>query len=451
MTKLKIYFNILYKESLGKIDIKKNKQQILLYGIMVLTFLFMSVKFTPSTSSIDYTALNDTIVLGLLQILSITVIAYVFTYMSVDFSYKLNMFFKTNYLNDIELGSINKILMISGVQLVSIVIILIQAGIPLIQVLRLNLFIKFILMTFIGTNLVFIPIDMIVKYMEKMYYQIGLSLSKIRIIILSTLILLYVTIYYTALNVWFNYLKEYDFYNRFANTNMIYYIIGFLSSCFIIVLYCLYVKNKIIMDSEINYKYNLFISLDKSTKYTKYIKLLVRNKKIFLIGLFIIGAQILNYFTVKDLSIANMFSLLSVVLGINFYSYLTHEKTFLKLNNDRDEYKIYFTLVVIYLTLNFLFILLANGQYIYVLESFVIYLLSIYLGIIFPRENNSLNKFMSNFSLAAIVMLLALVSFNIDNESIKITIYIFGILLISIINLRIIRRSYVKKDIQSII
>ena len=57
---------------------------------------------------------------------------------------------------------------------------------------------------------------------------------------------------------------------------------------------------------------------------------------------------------------------------------------------------------------------------------------------IFPRENNSLNKFMSNFSLAAIVMLLALVSFNIDNESIKITIYIFGILLISIINLRII-------------
>ena len=214
---------------------------------------------------------------------------------------------------------------------------------------------------------------------------------------------------------------------------------------------CLYVKNKIIMDSEINYKYNLFISLDKSTKYTKYIKLLVRNKKIFLIGLFIIGAQILNYFTVKDLSIANMFSLLSVVLGINFYSYLTHEKTFLKLNNDRDEYKIYFTLVVIYLTLNFLFILLANGQYIYVLESFVIYLLSIYLGIIFPRENNSLNKFMSNFSLAAIVMLLALVSFNIDNESIKITIYIFGILLISIINLRIIRRSYVKKDIQSII
>ena len=63
MKKLKIFFNILYKEFLGKANIKKNKQQVCIYITMVLFFLFVSINFTPSNELVDYTALNDTIIL----------------------------------------------------------------------------------------------------------------------------------------------------------------------------------------------------------------------------------------------------------------------------------------------------------------------------------------------------------------------------------------------------
>lgn len=451
MKQLKIYFKILYKESLGKFALKKNKQQILLYGILILVFLFMSISFTPSDALIDYRALNDTILLGFLQIFSVSIIAYILVYMSINFSYKLNMFFKTNFLNDINLGVVNKILMIVGVQLVSIVIILIQAGIPLLQVLKLHLFIKFTIMTITGINFIFMPIDILVKYLEKKYYQMDISTSKIRIIILSTLSLLYITVYYTALKVWYNSLNGYNFYNLFSNTNLIYYILILIFSTILVSLYCIKIKNKIVMDTEINNKYKLFLSLDKKSKYTKYLKLLTRNKKMLLIGVFIIGTHILNYFTVADLSIANIFSLFSVVIGINFYSYLVHEKIFLKLYYNKDEYKIYFTLVTVYFILNNLFIILAKNQYIYLFESFTIYLLSIYIGIVFPRENNSLNKFMSNFTLAIIMMVLALSSVAIYSDNIKLGIYISGTVLISIIIIKIIRRIYEKNNTQNTI
>ncbi len=447
MKKLKIFFNILYKEFLGKANIKKNKQQVCIYITMVLFFLFVSINFTPSNELVDYTALNDTIILGILQIFSITVIAYIFTYISIDFSYKLDMFFKTNFLDDIQLGSIKKILMIVGVQIVSIAIILIQAGIPLIQVLDIKSFIKFMIMTVIGINIVFIPIDTLVKYLERKYYQMGISIQKIRIIILSTLSIMYVTIYYTSLKVWFNYFKNYDFYYRFFNINLAYYILMFLISFLFISIYCVNTKNKTIMNSEINLKYILLVRLNKKTRYTKYLKLLIRNKKMFFIGGFIIGSQLLNYFTVSELAISNMLSFFIVIIGINFYSYLVHEKIFLQLNKDKDEYKIYFTLIIKYFIVNFLFILLSKNQYIYILESFVIYLVSIYLGIIFPRENNSLNKFMSNFTLGIIISILALANISITNNNIKLSLYVVGIVLISIINIRIIRRVYETKNI----
>lgn len=447
MKKLKIFFNILYKEFLGKIDIKKNKQQLFLYGIMILIFLFMSVSFTPKNALMDYNALNDTIILGFLQILSITLIAYIFTYISIDFSYKLDMFFKINFFDNVQLRSVRKILMVLGVQLVSIFIILIQAGIPLIQVLSIIEFIKFMIMTFIGTNLIFVLIDIFVQYLERHYYQMNISVSKIRIIIVSTLSFMYVTIYYTSLKVWFNYLKEYDFYYKFLNVNLIYFIIVFLFSCILVMVYCIKINNKIIKHLEISHKYNLFVSLNKKTKYTKYIKLLFRNKKIFFTSIFIIGAQILNYFTIEDLAIANMFSLLTTVIGINFYSYLMNERIFLKLNYDKDEYKIYLSLIGVYFILNTIFIFIAKDQYKYILESFIIYLISIYLGIIFPRENNSLNKFMSNFILGMIIILLALASIAIYNDILKLSVYIAGIVLISIMIIRSIRRINEAKNI----
>lgn len=156
----------------------------------------------------------------------------------------------------------------------------------------------------------------------------------------------------------------------------------------------------------------------------------------------------LNYFTVADLSIANTLSLFSVVIGINFYSYLVWEKIFLKFYYDKDEYKIYFTLVTVYFIVNILFIILAENQYIYILESFTIYLLSIYIGILFPRENNSLNKFMSNFILAVITMVLVLSNVAIQSDNIKIGIYMVGIVLISSI---IIRRVYEKTNTKNTI
>lgn len=448
MKKLKIYFKILYKESLGKFALKENKQQILLYGILILVFLFMSISFTPSNDLVDYKALNDTVVLGFLQIFSVSIISYIFVYMSINFSYKLNMFFKTNFLNDINLGAVNKILMIIGVQFVSIAIILIQAGIPLLQVLKLPLFLKFIIMTIAGVNFLFIPVDVLIKYLEKQYYQLNFTISKIRTIILSTLGLFYVTVYYSTLKIWYNSLNKFDFFNLFSNTNLIYYIIILILSTVLVLLYCIKINNKIVMDTEIDKKYKLFVYLGKKSKYTKYLKLLTRNKKMLFVGVFIIASHMLNYFTVADLSIANTLSLFSVVIGINFYSYLVWEKIFLKFYYDKDEYKIYFTLVTVYFIVNILFIILAENQYIYILESFTIYLLSIYIGILFPRENNSLNKFMSNFILAVITMVLVLSSVAIQSDNIKMGIYMVGTVLISSI---IIRRIYEKTNTKNTI
>lgn len=453
MRQLKIYFNILYKECLGKVALKKNKQQLLLYGMLIVSFLLISINFTPSDEFMDYRALNDTIVLGFLQIFSISVISYIFVYMSIDLSYRLNMFFKINFLDDFNLGIVNKILMIVGVHIVSIAIILIQAGIPLLKVLKIHLFGKFIIITIIGINLMFILIDIFVNYLEKKYYEMDINSSRIRVIILSTLSIIYVAIYYTSLKVWYNSLKLYDLYDIFLNTNLIHYIIILIFSIVLVLLYCFKIKNKIIKDNGFNNRYKLFMTLNKKTRYTKYFKLMIRNKKILLTGLFVIAAHMLNFFTVSDLSIANMFSFLSVIIGINFYSYLVNEKIFLKLYYVKDEYKIYFTLVAMYFILNILFIVLAQSQrqYIYIFESLIIYIVSIYLGIVFPRENNSLNKFMSNFILTIIVMALALVSITIKSETIKLGIYILAVVLISIIIIRVIRRIYEQSNTKNII
>lgn len=445
MKKLKTLFNILLKEFFGKINIKKNKQHLLIYGIMILFFLFISIKVTPANETVDYKALNDTIILGFLQIFSITVIAYIFAYLSIDFSYKLNMFFKTNFINNFQLGNVKKILMILGVQSVSILIIFIQAGIPLIQVLKMNLFIKFIIITFIGINLVFIPLDILVKYLEKNYYQIGMNIFKIRFIVLVTLSAIYVTIYYSSLKVLFHYLSKFDFYNVFSNLNFFYIIIGLVLSITLIFIYCIYYSNYMLMNTEIKCKYHLLIPINIKIyhiKYFKYIKILVRNKKLLFTESFIVMLQLLNYFTIKDLTIANMFSFLTAVIGINFYSYLTNEKVFLKLNYANDGIKIFISLICMYFIVNIPFILISFEQYIYIAESSIVFLLSIYLGIIFPRENNSLNKFLSNFILGLLIMLLAITSTAISNLNIKLCVYIFCTIVISIQSLKTIRRIY---------
>ncbi len=445
MTQLKILSKILYKEFFKKTDIKKDKKQIFLYFVVVLYFLLVSINLTP-TKELDYNTLNDTIVLGFLQIFIIAIMSYIFSYVSIEFSYNLNMFFKINFLNNIYLGSLKKILMFIGVGVFSLLILLIQAGIPLIQALKFKLFIKFIILTFLGVNLSFVVIDFFVNFLEKNYFYMDISLPKIKVIILTTLSVLYFALYYTSLKVWFNNLKHYDFYNTFISLNFICVIILFLISCIFALIYCIFFNRKILISAK-NYKYYAIFKENKFVKYTKYLKLLTRNTKLIFVSLLIFFIQLLNFFTVCELSIANIFSMLNVVIGINFYSYLTEEAIFLKLNYNKDEYKILFSLILVYIFLNFPYIVIAKSQVNYILESIIIYLFSIFLGIIFPREDNTLNKFMSNFLLFMVISIFTLVVMALPSDTFKLAIYIIIIVSISIMILRIIRRLYETKNL----
>lgn len=445
MTKLKILSKILYKEFFKKIDIKKDKKQIFLYFAIVLYFLLVSINLTP-TKELDYNTLNDTIVLGFLQIFIIAIMSYIFSYVSIEFSYNLNMFFKINFLNNIYLGSLKKILMFIGVGVFSLLILLIQAGIPLVQALKFKLFIKFIILTFLGVNISFVVIDFFVNFLEKNYFYMNISLPKIKVIILSTLSISYFALYYTSLKVWFNDLRNYDFYNIFISLNFIYVIILFFISCIFALIYCIFLNKKFIIGAK-NYKYYSFFNEKNYVKYTKYLKLLTRNTKLIFVSIFIFFVQLLNFFSVSELSIANILSTLTVVIGINFYSYLTEETIFLKLNYNKDEYKILLSLILVYIFLNFPYIMIAKSQVNYILESIIIYLFSIYIGIIFPREDNTLNKFMSNFLLCIIISIFTLVGIAVSSSDIlKLFIYIIFIVSISIMILRIIRRLYETKN-----
>lgn len=445
MKKLKILFKILSKEFLGKIKINNDKKQIVIYSALVGLFVITSLSYIPGNNP-SYEDFNNTIILGFLQIFPVSIISYIFSYLSIDFSFKLNNFFRNNFIEDKYVNILKKILILISMVIFSIFIILIQAGIPLIQMLKLKLFFKFMMITILGISIMFIIIDTIIKFLEKIYTYMDINKLKSRSIILLTLSLLYIAVYYTVLMVSFNRLKVFDFYNKFLNLNYIYILLIMVISSLLILFYIFKFNNNSKINLESNSRYYNISSRPKNIKYTKYMKLLMRGKRLILTQIFIISFHLLNYFTIRELSISYLFSFLMVVIGLNFYSYLESEEIFLKLNNKFDNYKIFISLLILFPILNFPYLIILDGEFIGLLESFMIYIISIYIGIIFPRDNNSLNKFMSNFSLTIISVIIILSSFVIQSERIKLVSYLFLITLLSYIILSLLRRTYEEKN-----
>ncbi|CAM3615225.1 hypothetical protein ERUR111494_03225 [Erysipelothrix urinaevulpis] len=448
MSKLIILFRILIKEFLGKFNVKENKQNLYLFVFVVVIFVYYSLSITPTNLNSNFEMLNNIVILGILQIPSVAIISYLFVYISFDFSYKLNQFFVTNFISNKLLNTTKKILMSIGVQIFALILILLQAGIPLYRSLNAILFLKFILMSVIGFNLMFVIIDCFTKYLETNYQKLGFKLTATRIIILVNLSIIYVAVYYSELVVWFNDLKKLDVFSYFSKSSLIFWLFLLFVSFILLWLYSLFITHTVSLTHTFTNRYFRLTSSKKMTTERKYIYSIIRNSKSLFILVFTFLAQMLNLMMTKDPSIALSLSLFMTAIGINFFSNISHEQKFLFFYNNHDSISILGVLFLVFTVINSPFIVLAlRTNPLAIFQAYLIFLSSIYLGVVFPRENNSLNRFISNFMLTIFSFLLILLSIIVKETYLKYTLHVLLTFVFLVFTSYKFRRFYEKNSI----